>query len=377
MTVTVRFAPSPTGRLHVGNLRTALINWLHARRHGGTFILRLDDTDLARSTAEFAVAIEDDLAWLGLAWDRLERQSERIALYDLAAARLKAEGRLYACYETEDELDRRRKRQRARGLPPIYDRSSLRLTEQARAATETGGRSPHWRFRLANTDAGSGWTPVPTLVTWHDLVRGEQSVDVGSLSDPVLIREDGSYLYTFTSVVDDIDMGISHVIRGEDHVTNTGVQIQLFEAFGAEPPAFAHHSLLVDADGGPLSKRLGSLSVASLRDAGYEPMAIASHAALVGTSQAIDVCDTLDELAQRFQIDQLSRAPARFDEAELRQLNARLLHRTPYAAVREQLARLDIGGGEEFWNAVRGNIVVVADAAGWWNVVGRAGAPGI
>ncbi len=243
----VRFAPSPTGRLHVGNIRTALLNWLFARQAGGAFWLRLDDTDLQRSTEEFADGIRHDLEWLGLAWTREERQSERTDRYLAAAEKLKQLGRLYACYETEDELDRKRKRQLARGLPPTYDRAGLKLTEAERAALEAEGRKPHWRFRLANSE--DGLTPLPTIVSWNDLIRGDQTVDVGSLSDPVVIRADGSFLYTFTSVVDDAEFGITHVIRGEDHVTNTGVQVQLFEALQADPPAFGHHSLLIGADG--------------------------------------------------------------------------------------------------------------------------------
>ena len=257
MAVTVRFAPSPTGRLHVGNVRTAILNWLFAKAQGGTFMLRLDDTDAERSTEAFADGIREDLRWLGLAWALEERQSARVSRYAEAAESLKRSGRLYPCYETEDELDRKRKRQLARGLPPIYDRSSLRLSDKERATFEEEGRRPHWRFRLANSE--DGLDPLPTIVSWNDLIRGDQTVDVGSLSDPVVIRADGTFLYTFTSVVDDADFAISHVIRGEDHVTNTGVQLQLFEALGKEPPAFGHHSLLIGADGHALSKRLGAL----------------------------------------------------------------------------------------------------------------------
>ncbi len=287
MSPIVRFAPSPTGRLHIGNVRTALLNWLFARKHGGRFILRLDDTDQERSTEAFADAIRTDMAWLGLGWDDTFRQSDRTARYQEVAAQLKAAGRLYPCYETEDELDRKRKRQAARGLPPLYDRAALKLTADERAKLEASGIKPHWRFRLANTEAHAPDKIVPTLVHWNDLVRGDTAVDVGSLSDPVLMRGDGTFLYTFTSVVDDIDTGITHVVRGEDHVTNTGVQIQLFEALGGPLPAFAHFSLLVDKDGSALSKRLGSLSVDGLRAAGLEAMAVNSHAALIGTSDAI------------------------------------------------------------------------------------------
>jgi glutamyl-tRNA synthetase len=369
MTVTVRFAPSPTGRLHIGNIRTALLNWLHAARLGGMFILRLDDTDRERSTEAFAEGIREDLAWLGLVWAREERQSARLARYAEAAGVLQASGRLYPCYETEDELDRKRARQRARGMPPIYDRAGLRLGDEDRRRYEAEGRRPHWRFRLANTAPGQGDSPAPTLVDWVDLVRADQVVDIGSLSDPVLIRGDGTPLYTFTSVVDDIDMGITHVIRGEDHVTNTGVQIDLFKALGAVPPRFAHHSLLVSADGQALSKRLGALSIQSLRESGIEPMAIACHAALLGTPEAITVYPDLTALSRHCDIERVSRSPGRFDVAELRALNGRLLHGLDYAPVADRLAEMGIGGGAAFWDAVRGNLVTLADARTWWQVV--------
>ncbi len=367
MTVTVRFAPSPTGRLHVGNVRTALLNWLFARQTGGAFLLRLDDTDVQRSTEAFADGIRHDLEWLGLAWAREERQSQRTDRYVAAAELLKARGRLYACYETEDELDRKRKRQLARGLPPIYDRAGLKLSDAERAAQTAEGRTPHWRFRLANSE--DDLTPLPTIVSWNDLIRGDQTVDVGSLSDPVVIRADGSFLYTFTSVVDDAEFGITHVIRGEDHVTNTGVQLQLFEALDKEPPAFGHHSLLIGADGQALSKRLGALSIESLREGGIEPSALASYTALIGTSDPIEPHHDLDDLARQFAFEKISTGPARFDPDELQALNARLLHTTPYEQVAERLQGLGITGGADFWTAVRGNLTVLGDAELWWRVV--------
>jgi glutamyl-tRNA synthetase len=369
MSPIVRFAPSPTGRLHIGNIRTALLNWLFAAKAGGTFLLRLDDTDRERSTEDNAEAIRRDLAWLGLTWAREERQSARLERYAAAAETLKAAGRLYACYETEEELDRKRQRRRARGLPPIYDRAALKLTDAERVKLEAEGRTPHWRFRLLNTEPNKPLEPAPTLVSWMDLVRGDQSVDIGSLSDPVLIRADGTPLYTFTSIVDDIDFGITHIIRGEDHVTNTGVQIQLFEAFGATSPQFAHHSLLVGGDGQALSKRLGALSVESFRDMGLEPMAVASHAALVGTSDAIAPRAHLSELMETFDLGKLSRSPGRFDVTELKALNAKLLHHLPYDAVADRLEAAGVPGGKEFWEAVRGNLEVFADVRKWWAVV--------
>ncbi|MGJ3262614.1 MAG: glutamate--tRNA ligase [Salinarimonas sp.] len=354
----LRFAPSPTGLLHIGNARTALLNALAARHDGGTFVLRLDDTDRERSKDEYAQAIVEDLAWLGIVPDVTVRQSERIALYDEAAARLKGEGRLYPCYETPEELERRRRLQLARGLPPIYDRAALALGDADRARLEAEGRRPHWRFRLDHRGVG-----------WHDLVRGEVSVDCASLSDPVLVREDGSYLYTLPSVVDDARLGVTQVVRGEDHVTNTAVQIQIFEALGAAPPAFGHHNLLTTASGEGLSKRLGHLSLTGLREAGLEPLAVAALAVLVGSSDAVRPVASLDALAELVDLGHISRAPARFDEAELAGLNARIVHELPYEAVADRLAAMGVGGGEPFWEAVRGNIGTVAEARDWWGVV--------
>lgn len=370
----VRFAPSPTGRLHIGNVRTALLNWLFVKRNDGKFILRLDDTDTERSKEEFAEAIRTDLQWLGLHWHETFRQSDRTARYDEVAASLKASGHLYPCYETEDELDRKRKRQMARGLPPTYDRAALKLTAEERARNEAEGRLPHWRFKLANTAMGSD-AIAHTAVHWRDLVRGEQTVDVGSLSDPVLVRAGGTYLYTFTSVVDDVDSKITHIIRGEDHVTNSGVQIQIFEALGATPPSFAHFSLLVGRDGEALSKRLGSLSVDGFRDAGLEPMAVNAFSALIGTSDAIQPYLTLDELAAIFDLSKLSRSPSRFDTSELEALNAKLLHITPYTSVAERLKGMGCTGGEAFWQAVRGNLNTLADAKPWHAVINASITP--
>jgi glutamyl-tRNA synthetase len=369
MTVIVRFAPSPTGRLHVGNIRTAVINWLFARRSGGHVILRLDDTDRERSTEAFAKGIETDLTWLGLAWDSTFRQSDRLARYAEVAERLRRSGLLYPCYETESELDRRRKRQMARGLPPVYDRAALKLTSAERAALEAEGRRPYWRLRLdGGGDVGDG-AGIADAVVWDDLVRGCQSVDVTSLSDPVLVRADGTPLYTFTSVVDDIDTAISHVIRGEDHVTNTAVQIRLFEALGGKLPAFAHFSLLIGKDGEALSKRLDSLSVAGLREAGLEPMAVLSHAALLGTSDAIAPHTSLEALASGFDFAKLSRSPSRFDPDELRALNGKVLHLLSYTEVRERLAALGADGGESFWRTVSSNLEILADAKAWHDVI--------
>jgi glutamyl-tRNA synthetase len=350
----LRFAPSPTGRIHIGNARTAILNWLFALKSRGQFVLRYDDTDVARSTREFADGIAADLAWLGIRPGRVEWQSKRFARYGEVADRLKAAGRLYPCFETADELDRRRKRQLARGAPPVYDRAALRLGAADIAKLTAEGRKPHWRFRLDGRN-----------VAWTDLIRGPQNIDTTGLSDPVLVREDGSYLYTLPSVIDDIDFGVTHVIRGEDHVVNTAVQIEIAEALGATPPSYAHHSLLTGADGKGLSKRLGSLSVAGMRESGLEPMAVASLAALLGTSDNIHPCADYQELADGFALDKLSRAPARFDEAELAQLNAKLLHHLPWEAVKDRLP----GATEAFWLAVRGNIGKMSETETWRRVI--------
>jgi len=358
MSVTVRFAPSPTGRLHAGNIRTALINYFFARKQGGAFILRLDDTDRERSTKEFADGIQEDVAWLGIAWAKLVHQSDRFSLYEAAVEKLKEMGRLYPAYETPDELELKRKRQLARGKPPVYDRAALNLSDDDKARLEAEGRKPHWRFLLESRD-----------VVWDDLVRGRQHVDAGSLSDPVLIRADGTYLYTLPSVVDDIDLGITHVIRGEDHVANTAPQIQLFEALGAAPPGFGHHNLLVGADGQALSKRDRSLAIEGMRAEGLEPLAVVSYAATIGTSDPVAPHVHLDELVAAFDFAKLSRAPARFDPQELRLLNAKLLHMLPFEVVSERLEAMGVSGGETFWEAVRGNLTVLADAKVWWEVV--------
>ncbi len=358
MSPTVRFAPSPTGRLHAGNIRTALINFLFARKTGGRLIFRLDDTDRERSTDEFAEGIREDLAWLGIAYADEVHQSDRFARYAEAVEKLKSAARLYPAYETPEELELKRKRQLARGKPPVYDRAALRLTAGQRAKLEAEGRKPHWRFKLETRD-----------VVWDDLVRGRQYVDASSLSDPVLVRADGTYLYTLPSVVDDIDLGITHVIRGEDHVVNTAPQIQLFEALGAAAPAFGHHSLLVNADGQALSKRDRSISIQGMREEGIEPLAVASYCATIGTSDPVAPHANLDELVQGFAFAKLSRAPARFDPAELRALNAKLLHMLPYDAVAGRLKAMGVQGGAMFWEAVRGNLAVLIDAKAWWDVV--------
>ena len=364
MTPIVRIPPSPTGYLQVGNGRMAVLNALFAKKSGGKILLRIDDTDDTRSTKEFEAAILEDYAWLGITHDVFARQSDRVAQYEAAAEKLKATGRLYACYETAEELDRRRKRQMAQHKPPVYDRAALSLSDADKAKFESDGRKPHWRFKLSHMK-----------VAWDDLIRGAVEIDTSTLSDPVLIREDGRFLYTLPSVVDDIDFAISHIIRGEDHVTNTAPQIEIFEALGAPVPAFAHYPLFILPGGEVLSKRLGSLSLRAIREEGIEPLTLASYLAKIGTSDAIEPRASLDALAADFALEKIARAPAHFDVGELTALNGKLLHQLPFEAVAERLAAQGITGGAPFWEAVRPNLQKLSDADMWWTVVHGVVAP--
>ncbi|MBR0680283.1 glutamate--tRNA ligase [Roseomonas eburnea] len=352
----LRFAPSPTGLLHVGNARAALANWLLARRHGGSFILRLDDTDLERSRPEFAEAIEEDLHWLGLDWDERVAQSDRLDRYAAAAERLKAAGRLYPCFETEEELAYKRERRRREGKPPLYDREALKMTPEQIGRAIANGKQPYWRFRLSARTVG-----------WKDLVLGDRSVKLTAISDPVLVRADGSPLYTFTSVVDDLEMGVTHIIRGEDHVTNTGIQLDLFEALGGDASrlTFGHLPLLTDEEGGALSKRLGSVSLRHLRKDGIEPAALTGYLAALGTS-ADPVPGLPKDLAPGWDIGRVSHATARFDMRQLLALNRRVLHEAPFDAVRD---RLPEGADEAWWLAVRGNLDLMREARPWFDIV--------
>ena len=355
MTTVTRFAPSPTGFLHVGNIRTALHNWLWARRNGGRFLLRIDNTDAARSEERFVDAIRADLDWLGMAPDGEERQSDHDAAYERRFAALVAAGRIYPAYETTQALDLKRKVQLGRGLPPVYDRAALTLTDAARAALAAEGVKPHWRFKL---DHG-------VAIEWDDRIRGHQRFDPATMSDPVIRRADGSWLYMLPSAIDDIDMGVSDVVRGEDHVSNTALQVQMFAAMGAPAPAFAHAALLTGAEG-KLSKRLGSLGVAHFRDVGIEPEAVRALLARIGTSDPVEPIADAATLIETVDFARLGRAPARFDEAELAQLSARIVHQLPHAAVAD---RLPAGMGAAAWDAVRPNLATVADAADWWHVI--------
>ena len=355
--IKVRFAPSPTGNLHVGNLRTALVNFLFARKAGGQFMLRIDDTDTERSTAAFEECIRADLTWMGMAWDVEDRQSERLDRYDAALVQLHADGRAYACYETLEELALKRKAQLSAGRPPVYDRAALKLTAEQIAAFEAEGRQPHWRFRLEDAE-----------VRWHDMVRGDVAYHMSSLSDPVLMRADGRVIYTLASVVDDIDHGISHILRGEDHVTNSAAQIQLFEALGAQAPTMGHMALLAGADGEGLSKRLGSLSIAELRNNDIEAMSIASLLARIGTSDPVVPTAQMARIIDGFDITRFGRATAKFDPAELAQVNAKVVQELTFAAVAERLDAVAVGGGEPFWMAVRDNLSGVGEAGDWWQI---------
>jgi len=353
----VRFAPSPTGLLHVGNARIALANWCLARRAGGRFLLRLDDTDTERSKPEYAQAIEEDLRWLGLDWDEFLRQSDRLDRYAAAAERLKKAGRLYPCLETEEELAFKREQRVKQGKPPLYDRAALKMTKEQLDRAVANGKSPHWRFLLSHDS-----------MEFRDGVLGPRKVKLTSLSDPVLIRADGSFLYTFTSVVDDLETGITDVIRGEDHVTNTAIQLDVLAALGGHPRGmrFAHLPLLTDADGGPLSKRTGSVGLRQLRRDGVEPAALAGYLAALGSSA--DPAPAMPaELAASYDLSKVSKSAARFDTKQLLALNRKYLHGVDFDAVRD---RLPEGATEAFWNAVRGNLDLFREVRDWWDVAG-------
>ncbi|UWQ08467.1 glutamate--tRNA ligase [Aliiroseovarius crassostreae] len=363
---TTRFAPSPTGYIHVGNLRTALFNYLIARKSGGQFILRLDDTDPERSKQEYADAIMEDLEWLGLTWDRVEKQSERLERYEQAAQELRDMGRFYECFETPTELDLKRKKQLNMGKPPVYDRSALALSDDEKAALREERGQGHWRFKLDHE-----------RINWTDGILGDISIDAASVSDPVLIRGDGQFLYTLASVCDDVDFGVTHVVRGSDHVTNTGTQIQIIEALGGTVPSFAHHSLLTGPQGEALSKRLGTLALRDLRENGVEPAALLSLMARLGSSQPVELMSSLDEIADGFDLSSFGAAPTKFDVDDLYPLTARYLGALPYDAVAETVTGLGVPAeqGEAFWNVARENITVLKDLAPWWDLCSTGADP--
>jgi glutamyl-tRNA synthetase len=359
MSVKVRFAPSPTGFLHVGNARTALITWLFAKKHNGHFLLRIDDTDLERSKIECEKDIEESLIWLGLPWDEKANQKNRMDQYNVHIEKLQASGRIYACYETQEELALKRKSQLGRGQPPIYDRGALKLTDEQKKAYEAEGRTPHWRFKLEEKP-----------IEWDDLIRGDVKFHGKDMSDPVVLREDGTPLYHLCSVIDDVDFRITHIVRGEDHVSNTATHIQMFEALGAKPPLFAHLPLISDAEGGKLSKRLGSLSMRDIRDTeGLEPMSVVSLMARLGTSDPIEAYTYIDPLVESFDFSKFSRSTPKFDPDELLRLNGKIIHQTVFADVNVRLAHMGLAGvDEEFWNTVRANLEKLGDIKEWWHV---------
>jgi glutamyl-tRNA synthetase len=353
MSARVRFAPSPTGYLHVGNVRTALVNYLFVRKNGGHFLLRIDDTDTERSKAEYEDALREDLAWLGIAWDDYKKQSDRFAEYEKAKEKLIANGRLYPCYETPEELDIQRKMQASRGLPPIYNRAALKLSAEQKAEYESKGRKPHYRFMLEDKP-----------IVWNDLIRGESKFHATHMSDPVLVREDGVPLYTLSSVVDDGQMDITHVLRGEDHVSNTAVQTQIFEALGYTPPVFGHMALLKTKDG-ELSKRVGGNDIRALREAGILPMAVCSLLARIGTSDSVEPYCDMQPLVESFDFGKFGRAPANYDPAELEKLNEKILHTLPFDAVKDKLSFAD----ETFWLSVRANLKSLGEAKQWFEMI--------
>ena len=363
MTIT-RFAPSPTGYLHIGNLRAALLNWLIARQAGGTFILRIDDTDPERSKEEYVDAIKEDLEWLGLTWDRVERQSERLDRYQEAAARLREIGRFYEAFETPTELDLKRKKQLNMGKPPVYDRAALALTDAEKAAMRAERGDGVWRFKLDQT-----------RIEWTDGILGDISIDAASVSDPVLIRADGQMLYTLASVVDDTEMGVTHVVRGSDHVTNTGTQIQIIDALGGRAPTFAHHSLLTGPQGEALSKRLGTLALRDMRERGIAPMAVLSLMARLGSSDPVELRTEMSELIEGFDISKFGSAPTKFDEADLLPLTGRYLQTRAFEEVAPRIAEIGVPAdlAEPFWLATRENIETMNDLEAWW-VLCRDGA---
>ncbi|MDB0060036.1 glutamate--tRNA ligase [Planktomarina sp.] len=364
---TTRFAPSPTGYMHIGNLRTALFNYLISRKSGGTFILRIDDTDPERSKQEYVDGIKQDLEWLGLHWDRVEHQSDRFDRYAEIADQLRDMGKFYECFETPVELDLKRKKQLNMSKPPVYDRSGLALTEAERDELRSE-RAAHWRFMLDQN-----------RIEWADGILGDLSIDAASVSDPVLIRGDGQVLYTLASICDDTDMGVTHVVRGSDHVTNTATQIQMIRAIGGTVPEFAHHSLLTGPKGEGLSKRLGSLALRDIRESGVQPMALLSHLARLGSSDPVELCGSIDEIVAGFDLKKFGSAPTKFDKADLYPLTAKYLQNLDLSAVLGKISAMGVptDEAETFWNAVRGNILTLKDLDGWWGLIQKGADPKI
>ena len=354
----VRFAPSPTGYLHIGNFRTALINFLFAKNKNGHFMLRIDDTDDERSLQKYEDAIKEDLSWVGINWDSLEKQSSRLSYYDQALQKLLDKKRAYPCFETAEELSLKRKKQLSSGKPPIYDRSALNLSDSDIADLKAKGKSPHYRFLLDHTD-----------VNWNDLVKGVSQYNMSNLSDPVIIREDGRVIYTLASVVDDIDFGVTDILRGEDHMTNSAAQIQLFEALESSPPNLGHLSLLTDISGAGLSKRMGSISLRDLKDEGFQPMAISSLLSKVGSSDAIEIFRDINQIISDFDISKFGKSKPKFDKNELRGLNSKLFKLLDFSDISNQLKKFNFKISSDFWELVKGNIENLEELELWWNII--------
>ncbi len=354
-----RFAPSPTGFLHIGNVRSALINWAHINNKNGEFFLRIDDTDSERSKVEFINAIEEDLKWLGIKWQKSFRQSERISLYNSKVDILKKSKRLYPCFETQEELALKRKNQLSLGNPPIYDRSSVSLTKEKIKSLIDSGKKPHWRLKLEDK-----------IIEWNDLIKGKVSFDSKNLSDPILIREDGSFLYHLPSVADDIEEGITDIIRGEDHISNTAFHIQIFEALNADVPKFGHHPFLTDDKGKGLGKRLGSLSIRNLKEDGFENITIINYLLKIGTSQNLTKIKELKNVRDSFDINTLAASSPKFSIDSLKLLNKDILKSYNFSEVKNKFLDLDIKDvTEDFWNFVKNNINFFSETKFWWHIV--------
>lgn len=358
MTKICRFAPSPTGFLHVGNIRAAIINFLYAKKTGGKFLLRLDDTDVERVKDEYREMIIKDMAWLGLEYEKIIKQSDRLEKYEEAKNRLIANGRLYECFETAEDLNFQRRSQTASGVAPIYNRAALNLTDEQKKSLRAQGLKPHYRFLLEDK-----------ITAWDDKIKGRITYEGRHFSDPVLVRDNCMPTYTFCSVVDDIEFGVTDIIRGEDHITNTAIQIQIFEALGVKTPDFAHLAL-VKASEGKISKREGGFDVKSLRNDGYEAMAIVNLLAQIGTSTSIKIHKNFEELARDFDFAKFSKSAMNYDISELANINHKLLQSLDFCEAKPRLKEIGITGevSEKFWTAIKLNINFLSEAKEWFEI---------
>lgn len=356
MSVKVRFAPSPTGLLHVGNVRIAILNYLFVKNQGGKFVLRIDDTDKERSTIESENLILEDLKWLGFKWDEFYKQSNHFSKYNEALEYLKSIGRVYPCYETKDELSLKRKIQASQGIPPVYDRASLQLSDEEKSDLEKKGVRKYWRFKLNDTET----------IEWVDLVHGKISIPLNSVSDPIIIKPDGSYVYTFASVVDDINIGITHIIRGDDHITNTAAQIDMFRAISEKAPQFAHVPLLSSIDGQDVSKRTSSsLSMVNLRNTGMEPQAIINILSSLGTSNNVGYKNSLEDLIKEFSFEKMSLSSPKFNVRDVELLTKKIISEKSFDEIKSQISKQI---SEEFWEAIKGNINTLKEIDFWYEI---------